>query len=110
MKLVVSLSVAAALLGCGGKSTPVIATCENPVEFSDQSDVATFGFFVSIHDNFDVNAEAVRLMEQYPDLEVYSAFSTCNCFHANSSTTTLDNLKCEASVKALQHNNAVGPN
>lgn len=107
MKLLVLPLFAVALVGCGDNPASAATICDNPVEFSNQPDATTFGFIVSVHDNIEVNTEAARLMETYTDLEVYSVFSVCNCFHGNSGATTLENLKCESSVKALHYNNAV---
>ena len=101
----------AILVGCGsGSNGSAPRTCENPVEFSNQPDATTFGFLVGIHTNIEANAEAVRLMEKYADLEVYSVFSSINGFHANSGEATIENLKCESSVQSLHYNNAIGIN
>lgn len=96
------------ITGCNidDAGVPSVNLCKNPVEISNHEDATTFGFLVGVNQNMDVNVIATSLMDKYEDLEVFTVYSTCNCFHANSSSSTLSKLACESDIVSLQYNNA----
>ena len=81
------------------------ASCENPIEFSNEKDVEGLYYIVSISDDFDVNVVAEDFDERYEDLEIRSVLS--HSFSASSSEETLENIQCENEVVGLEWDNPV---
>ena len=106
MKAAILAFVIFTLVGCNNDDGEVLLSCKSPVEFSNQRNETTSGFLVGINEGKDVNVEATRLLEEYSDLEVFSTFIVCNCFHANSSEETISSLQCEENISFLEYNNA----
>jgi hypothetical protein len=106
MRYLTLVFLTAILIGCDQDNNTSTSACESPVEFSNQRDATTNGFFVRIDEKLDVNLVALILMNKYSDLEVYSTSPTDNLFIANSGEDTIESLKCEPNITSLQYNNA----
>ncbi len=82
------------------------AACEDPVAFTNTKNGSEYGYLVDIRDGYDIDETATRYLEKYEDLEVYSVNSYV--FHANSSDSTLLQLRCEPEVEYISWNLAMG--
>ena len=85
----------------GGCDEPVELLGANQREFAD-------GYIVAFDDSVDVSARSAELAEQYPDLVVLSVFQASGSFLGDSSEETLESIRCESGVTAIEFNTPSG--
>lgn len=84
--------------------------CNEPVPLvgADQRELAN-GYFVTFDESVDVRVRSAELAEQHSDFVVFTAMQESNALFVDSGDATLESIRCEPGVTAIQFNLPSGP-
>lgn len=101
--LFIVASATAVAVACRDASAPESPPCAQPAPLLGTYDPAAPSVIVQYRSGVDAAAETARLAAKYRFTPTYVYTSAIQGFSAQVSSSTVANLRCEATVAAVEH-------